>query len=393
MKNEKDWKKWIFWFSLAISAIAVYKLLDNFTDILNTLGSFVSLLKPFLLAGILSYLLYIPCKKIENSFNESKLKILRKKRRGLSVLTVYVIGFIVIFIIINFIVPTISKSITELANNIPNYYNRAIEFFENAPEGSITEKISTTDLVQGLKNIDISELVKNLISLEKVNSYIKGIMGATGAIFDLFVTIVVSIYLLLERKDIKNFLKNVCKASLSDNTYNKIKKYYSKTNNIFYNYVSSQILDALIVGVIVAIAMSIMKIKYGVILGFMVGLFNLIPYFGAIFGVGLATIITIFTGGFSQAIWLAIITIILQQIDANIINPKILGTSLSLSPILVIFGVTVGGAYFGVLGMFLGVPIVALLKIIIIDVVNEKNEEKEKIKNKKLKKSENVSED
>lgn len=393
MKNEKDWKKWIFWFSLAISAIAVYKLLDNFTDILNTLGSFVSLLKPFLLAGILSYLLYIPCKKIENSFNESKLKILRKKRRGLSVLTVYVIGFIVIFIIINFIVPAISKSITELANNIPNYYNRAIEFFENAPKGSITEKISTTDLVQGLKNIDISELVKNLISLEKINSYIKGIMGATGAIFDLFVTIVVSIYLLLERKDIKNFLKNVCKASLSDNTYNKIKKYYSKTNNIFYNYVSSQILDALIVGVIVAIAMSIMKIKYGVILGFMVGLFNLIPYFGAIFGVGLATIITIFTGGFSQAIWLAIITIILQQIDANIINPKILGTSLSLSPILVIFGVTVGGAYFGVLGMFLGVPIVALLKIIIIDVVNEKNEEKEKIKNKKLKKSENVSED
>lgn len=393
MKNEKDWKKWIFWFSLAISAIAVYKLLDNFTDILNTLGSFVSLLKPFLLAGILSYLLYIPCKKIENSFNESKLKILRKKRRGLSVLTVYVIGFIVIFIIINFIVPAISKSITELANNIPNYYNRAIEFFENAPEGSITEKISTTDLVQGLKNIDISELVKNLISLEKINSYIKGIMGATGAIFDLFVTIVVSIYLLLERKDIKNFLKNVCKASLSDNTYNKIKKYYSKTNNIFYNYVSSQILDALIVGVIVAIAMSIMKIKYGVILGFMVGLFNLIPYFGAIFGVGLATIITIFTGGFSQAIWLAIITIVLQQIDANIINPKILGTSLSLSPILVIFGVTVGGAYFGVLGMFLGVPIVALLKIIIIDVVNEKNEEKEKIKNKKLKKSENVSED
>lgn len=393
MKNEKDWKKWIFWFSLAISAIAVYKLLDNFTDILNTLGSFVSLLKPFLLAGILSYLLYIPCKKIENSFNESKLKILRKKRRGLSVLTVYVIGFIVIFIIINFIVPAISKSITELANNIPNYYNRAIEFFENAPKGSITEKISTTDLVQGLKNIDISELVKNLISLEKINSYIKGIMGATGAIFDLFVTIVVSIYLLLERKDIKNFLKNVCKASLSDNTYNKIKKYYSKTNNIFYNYVSSQILDALIVGVIVAIAMSIMKIKYGVILGFMVGLFNLIPYFGAIFGVGLATIITIFTGGFSQAIWLAIITIILQQIDANIINPKILGISLSLSPILVIFGVTVGGAYFGVLGMFLGVPIVALLKIIIIDVVNEKNEEKEKIKNKKLKKSENVSED
>lgn len=89
-----------------------------------------------------------------------------------------------------------------------------------------------------------------------------------------------------------------------------------------------------------------MRIKYAVLLGFIIGLFNIIPYFGAIVAVVISIIITIFTGGFVQAIWLAIVVVILQQIDANIINPRILGNSLNLSPILVIFAVTVGGSYF-----------------------------------------------
>ena len=123
--------------------------------------------------------------------------------------------------------------------------------------------------------------------------------------------------------------------------------------------------------------MMILGVRYAILLGFLIGLSNLIPYFGAIVGVGIAIIITIFTGGITQAIWLAIIVIILQQIDANIINPKIVGNSLKISPLLVIFAVTVGGAYFGVLGMFLAVPVFTVLKILIQDYIEYKN----KIKN------------
>jgi predicted PurR-regulated permease PerM len=237
--------------------------------------------------------------------------------------------------------------------------------------------------------MNIGEIVKNFVSLDRISTYIQSILGATGVIFDIFVTIVVSIYLLLERKDIKSFLRNVCKVIFSSKTYDKISRYYRKTNSIFYNYVLSQVLDAFIVGIISAIALTIMKVKYGIVLGFMIGVFNLIPYFGAIIGIGIAIIITIFTGGFKQAIILAVVIIILQQIDANIINPKILGNSLSLSPILVIFGVTIGGAYFGILGMFLGVPVVALIKIILVDTINERNEEKDSEK-AKLEKTEKI---
>ena len=120
--------------------------------------------------------------------------------------------------------------------------------------------------------------------------------------------------------------------------------------------------------------MSIIGVKYSILLGFMIGLFNIIPYFGAIVAVGLSILITIITGGLSKAFWMALVVIILQQIDSNIINPKIIGDSLEISPLLVIIAVTIGGAYFGVLGMFLAVPVVAVLKIIINDWIEAKKE-------------------
>lgn len=115
--------------------------------------------------------------------------------------------------------------------------------------------------------------------------------------------------------------------------------------------------------------MSIIGVKYSILLGFMIGLFNLIPYFGAIVAVTVAIIITLFTGGVGQALLMAVIVIILQQIDANIINPKIIGNSLSISPLLVIFAVTVGGAYFGVLGMFIAVPVATVIKLLIEEFI------------------------
>ena len=96
----------------------------------------------------------------------------------------------------------------------------------------------------------------------------------------------------------------------------------------------------------------------------------MIPYIGAIIAVAISALVTLITGGLSQAIWMLIVVIILQQIDANIINPKIVGQSLKISPLLVIFAVTVGGAYFGILGMFLAVPIAAVLKILVEDYIN-----------------------
>ena len=183
--------------------------------------------------------------------------------------------------------------------------------------------------------------------------------------------------MLLGRKDILNFFKKAAKAILKKETYEQLGKYFNKSNEIFFKFLSGQVFDAIIVGIITAVAMSILGVKYAVLLGFMIGLFNLIPYFGAIVAVIIAALITILTGGIGQAITMVIVVIILQQIDANIINPRIIGNSVKISPLLVIFAVTVGGAYFGVWGMFLAVPIFAILKLIVIEYIEYRSQKKE----------------
>ena len=186
-----------------------------------------------------------------------------------------------------------------------------------------------------------------------------------------------SVYILLQRGRIVNFLRRLTRALFNKTTYETIDKYFMKANEVFFTFVSSQLLDAVIVGILTTIAMLILKVKYAPLIGFMIGLFNMIPYVGAIIAVGLGIFITFITGGFGKAVAMAIVVIILQQIDANIINPKIIGSSLEISPLLVLFAITIGGAYFGVLGMFLAVPIAVVIKTIVNDFVNSRNKIKD----------------
>lgn len=377
MSNNKHFSKWIYWFTLGLAIAVAYKAVDTLGVAFSAIGNFVSIITPFIIAFFIAYLLYKPCKAIEETFKNTKhLGFVKKHRRGFSVLTVYFIVFIILFIIINFVRPALANSVTELAQNIPNYYNSAIEFLKNLPEDSIWSELNVAALVENLESFNISETIIDWVDLENATKYIKGIVGAAGIVFDIFVIIVVSIYILLERSDIKSFIQNLCKAILSEEKNNKLKEIYESSNFVFYNYITSQILDGFIVGVIVSIIMSIMKIRYAVLLGFMIGLFNVIPYFGAIIAIIIAAIITIFTNGFATAAWMTIIVIVVQQIDANIINPRILGNSLKISPILVIFATTVGGAYFGIVGMFLGVPVAAVIKIFVLQFIKNKNNEK-----------------
>ena len=321
---------------------------------------------PFLMGILLAYILYIPCRSIEECLK--KTKVFKNKARGISIFITYVILIIAIVILLNFILPAISKSVTELVSNAPNFYGQMYDFLANVPEDSVWNKVDAKGIVDNLSKIDF----KQYLSIEYLTQYLKGIMNFATIIFDIFVTVIMSIYILTEREKIIGFLRKFTYAVFKEKTYNKIADYFRKTNEIFYNFISGQVIDAIIVGIITSIAMWIMGVKYAVLFGFLIGLFNLIPYIGAIVAVAITVFITIFTGGISKAIWVLIVVVALQQIDANIINPKILGDKLEISKILIIFSVTFAGAYFGILGMFLAVPIIAVIQMLIIDYVNYK---------------------
>ena len=366
---KKDFSKWMYWFLFATCVIIVYNVLSNFVPVTSAIGKFFGVISPFLMGMLIAYILYIPASAIERKLKSSKLKLISKKARGLSVLIAYIIAVIIITIIMNVVLPVVVESVVELVNNFQGYYSRLLEDYSKLPEDSFIKSEQVKQVLDSIKNINLSEY----INVEKIMEYAKGAISIVTSVFDAFVTIIVSIYALLERGNIMKFAKRITYAIFGENTSKRIGKYFDSTNHIFFKFLASQILDAVIVGILITVVLSIMKIKYAVLIGFMIGLFNIIPYFGAIVAVALSILITLITGGLTQAIWMAIVVIILQQIDANIINPRITSSSLSVSPLLVMFSVTVGGAYFGVIGMFLGVPVVAVIKMMLDDYI-ENNE-------------------
>lgn len=373
---KRRWTKWIYWFLFAVAVIAVYKTLDSFGEILDFINKFLNIIAPFLAGILIAYLFYIPARGIENKIRKSKIKIINDKSRGLSILIVYLIALLLIILTVNVILPVVLNSVVKLAGNLHEYYRIAMNKIDNLPDNSFLKGDMLKNAIYSLSNIDITKY----INANDITQYAKGIINIASSIFDVFVALVVSIYLLSERKEILKFLKKLITALFNPKISKNLGKYFNSTNQIFFKFLSSQLLDAVVVGLLVTLAFSLMRIEYAPLLGFIIGLFNLIPYFGAIIAIVVSALITLISGGLGQMIWMIIIGVSIQQIDANIINPKILGNSLKISPLLVIAAVTIGGAYFGIIGMFLAVPIAAALKIIVLDyldhrlVIKEKND-------------------
>ena len=368
---KQGWKKRLSWLLIAITVVVVYKMLDNFSNIQAWFGKLAMILKPFLVGILISYILFIPCTKIESILKKSKLKLISEKARGISVITTYLIFILIVIIAINCIFPIIVDSVVDLVSNVPSYYEILVNKYSELPEDSILKSDIIKEKMVELTNIDVKQFLN--INSDKIIDYLKSIINVFSGIFDIFVSIIVSVYILLQRSTIVRALRRFVRAVFNKNTYEAIDKYFTKANEVFFTFLSSQLLDALIVGILTTIAMLILKVRYAPLLGFLIGLFNLIPYVGAIVAVAIAILITLITGGFGKALAMAIVVIILQQIDANIINPKIIGSSLKTSPLLVLFSITVGGAYFGMLGMFFGVPIVVVIKTVLDDWIDNRN--------------------
>lgn len=391
-------RRWIYWFLLGLGLIMVFKFFDNIDGLADIIANFFSVIAPFIGALITAYILYLPCSKIEyiikrlskskeiddsskKGKTEAEKNFFYRHSRVISIAIVYVIVFVVLFFAIRFIIPNLINSVIDLVNEIPNYYSNLLKYLYSLPEDHILRSETVIKTVESWSNIDLSRF----ISEEAIQTYLQRLISTVFSLYDVFVSLVVSVYILTQRRSIISFLSKLTYALFSEEKFERIRKYFREGNSIFFTFFSSQIIDAILVGIILSIAMNIIGVKYGTLLGTMIGLFNLIPFYGAIVAVAIASIITILTGGITKALIMFVVVIAIQQIDANIINPKILGTNLQISQILVIFSVTVGGAYLGVTGMFLAVPIATLLKLVIEDYITDKTKlKKEKAKRMRM---------
>lgn len=368
-----DIKKYLGIFVLAVAVIIVYKTFDNIGYVIDFIAKIFALLTPFFIGAAIAFVLLPLCKRIEHLLKKTNVVFLKRHRRGLSVFAVFIIVFAAMALIMTAIIPQLVDSISRFIEQAPYMFASLTEWIESLSLFPDNFKLSNllNNNVAILNNI-LDNIVESF-ELRNMNKYAKGIMNFGTTMFHVLLGIIISVYILLDRSQIKRGYMRFARLVLPDKFRKNLHFYCNSVADFINRYIGCQLLDACIVFILCLIALTIMRNEYAAVIALMVGSFNLIPYFGAFIAVLISALITLVTNGFMSAVILVVVLIVLQQLDANIIQPRLVASQLSIKPLWVIFGVILGGGLFGVIGMFIGVPVVALLKNIISDIIEHKN--------------------
>ncbi len=357
---KKIQSNWIKILLIGTILIIVYNFLATGNDTRYGLSRVMEAISPCIIGGVLAFFLWKPSRFIENFLSKSKVKWISKHKIGISVLFIYIIILLILSLAVNFIIPKIVQNIKELAVNTPSYISKVNELLgEN-------KYLSEFDFLEKLYD-EIGEFIGKNLNMTQINKYITVVSSFASSFLDFFLGIVLSVYILLEKNSIKSFAEKVHESLWSEDTRNIVKVYFVKTVGLFYSYFSGLALDAVIIGIITALTLSVFGVPYSFLLGGIVAFGNMIPFFGPIISAIVCYIISGVTMGYVNALWVVAFQLVLGQVDSNFIQPKILSNSTGLKPLLVLFSVIVFGNLFGFIGMIVGVPLVAAVKMIVDD--------------------------
>jgi len=371
-RPDQEWAKWIPICIIAIVMMVIYKTIDNIGQITSAIGRLMRVISPLLYGILFAYFLYIPHQKLAKLFGKIKIKKLAKRSVGISTITVFLLLIVIISLLISFVLPIIITSIVDLARSIPSYVNALLDYLDNIPEDSIWYSLKIADTLRE----NASDYIYQYINISSIEQVARGVMNLADEITSMLLGLIVSLYLLLERERIlKFFIKLNNTMFKSERVRSGMLKYLRQVNKVLYTFIASKGLDSIINLVVVTSILLIFNVPYAFLLGLIAGLFNFIPYLGSLVAVLLISLITLITGGLAQALQVVIPLFIFQQLDGNYIEPRIMKSSLKISPVLVIVAVIAGGAYFGIFGMFLAVPAVAIIKQILIEYVSNSDPE------------------
>lgn len=353
-----------------VAAILTYRISSNTDNIIPNvytyLKSVLGIFSPILYGLLIAYLMNPAVAFFERNlirWTRSTAHTDIKRLRVLSIIIVYLCLFGTIFLTIRFLVPQILDNIKVLFNNLPTY----VDEFQNMLfklQLSINDALAYPDFSQFVNEVINPTQVREIInpkSLQTVfDKLVTSTMSITGTLLNLVIGFVISIYAIMQKETFVNGSKRTIYAIFKASTANKIINVANEAHTTIIRFFIGKSLDSLIIGVICFIGLSILKNPYALLLSFIVGIFNMIPYFGPVIGAIPAVILTLFEG-VGPAIIVGIFIFFLQQFDGLILGPKILGDSIGITPFWIISAITIGGALAGPLGMFFASPILAVI--------------------------------
>ena len=322
--------------------------------------------KPFIIGGLIAFLINIPMKLIEEKIIKPLTKNhekLNKLSRIIALVSTIIIVVIIVAAFINFIVPQLIESIKSLTETIPNY----IISLQNY----VTKNLSNLDILKNVE-FDISSMLQKSISYigNLINMFISNLLnftfGITNFFVNLFLGIIIAMYTLLGKEKLIHQFKKVLYAFLR------------LTNYKFSRFILGQSTDGIILGTTFFIVFSMVKIPYALLISIMIPILNFIPIFGTYVGIVISMFIILMAKPSSVILFLVLI-ITIQQLDGKFVYPVVVGNSLGLSSLWILLAIIVGGNLFGVLGMVLGMPLVSVIYDLFSEYVNKRIEIKRKI--------------
>lgn len=355
MTNKNDIKRLIL---LIIIGVMSYLLISNFSIVFQVLSKLNKAIFPFILGIILAFVLNIPMTKVENFLN--KLQKNNKKKIPMRVIsiTISLIVFIAFIIFIAFnLVPELINNIETLIRNIPGVISNIQDYLLGLVKDYPEIQTKVNDLFANNGKID--DIIVTILNY-LVNGSIGFISSLVSSLITIFTSLIFAIYMLSQKEYLVNGIKKVLSAYLNKKNYNKVISIGKLSNKTFSNFVSGQCLEAFILGVILFIVLSIFRFPYALLISVLTAVTALIPIFGALIA-GAVGAILIATINPIQALIFIIVFLVIQQIEGNLIYPKVVGKSVGLSPIWTLLAITVGGSLFGILGMLIGLPLASIL--------------------------------
>ncbi len=350
----------IYAFLVIVCGTIVAMMIVNWGETKAFIVRLLSVLSPFWAAMLIAYFLRPIVDWIDHTFHRLVTHGKHKKVvRYFSIFLAYVFVIGCIILVIIFIIPQLTHSITELTASVPAIYDRLADYLMGLQDRY--PDLDMTVLVQKLQNMvpDLVNFGTNLVGNGLVMIYSLSI-SVVRMVINVLLAIMISVYMIASTDFFREQAKRLVYAIFNERSGNAICSTCKECNAIFSAFLLSKALDSLIIGCLCCMIMSVIGLPYAVLLSVIVGITNMIPYFGPFIGAVPGVLIYLCLKPM-DAIIFAIMILILQQFDGLVLGPRLLGQSTGLNPIWVIFAITVGGAYFGVIGMFIGVPVVAVV--------------------------------
>ena len=366
---------------LMIFAALLVLVVLHLDTVFAALGLIISIFRPFIIGAAVAFVINLPMKTIETGLF-SKPGKLSKWKRPLSFLLSILAVVLVFWAVFMLIIPQLGATISELAVKIPAFLGEAVkglqEVFENNPQ--IQEYIAGLDIANWDWNSIISKAADALSS--GIGSVVVSTVSVAGSIFgvvfDGVVAFVFAIYLLMQKDTLAKQGERVMRAYLPEKIYAKTQHVLKLLYKNFSSFISSQCLEAVILGALFVIVMTIFGFPYAVLIGTLIAVTALIPIVGAFIGCAVGAFLILVEDPI-LAVGFVVLFLVLQQLEGNLIYPRVVGNYVGLPAIWVLVAVSVGGSLFGVIGMLIFIPITSTLYTLLREDVNERNAKKARL--------------